>query len=37
MDITFAAMITVMFVGVAINFGLRATELRVAPWTRVRA
>jgi ABC-type nitrate/sulfonate/bicarbonate transport system permease component len=37
MDVTFAAMITVMIVGVAVNFGLRATELRIAPWTRVRA
>jgi sulfonate transport system permease protein len=35
MDTTFAAMITVMFVGISINLGLRWLERRISPWTQL--
>jgi sulfonate transport system permease protein len=37
MDSTFAAMITVMLVGISINVGLRFLERRVAPWSESAA
>lgn len=35
MDTTFAAMITVMIVGISINLSLRWLERRIAPWTQL--